>query len=252
MDPEQLKRIEAFLDGAMSQEERVSFLSQMEKDDVLAEEVAFQFQLIQGLKASASNMDKERLKSIWREVSKEQNVSTEISPIWRYPVGIAAVIIFLVALGISLTPSRDIAVGMDTFFEPYPMRVTRSGNGSVASIDLLTLQSAYGKGDYVEALTLLTGLPDSVLPQNERRFYRGVSYLALDSLEQASLVLEDLLARQTPWDEHARWYLALTFWKQGKDDSSLLLLKEILITPRHFQQENAKALFKILMSKTEK
>jgi hypothetical protein len=82
----------------------------------------------------------------------------------------------------------------------------------------------------------------------EITFYAGLCLLYQDTpdYEQAADFLREVVNTENIYQQAARWYLALSNYQAGKQDTTKELLHTILQTPGHVKQEEAEQLLKAL------
>jgi hypothetical protein len=115
-----------------------------------------------------------------------------------------------------------------SYYRPYPAaQITRSA--SSADLSLQDAFLAYEQKDFEAAYNIFSvgvkGSPDSVMP----RFYLGICALETGRIHQAiSLFREVSQLRQNPYRQHAEWFLALSFIKEGDSRKAIKQLEEIV------------------------
>ncbi len=257
MHKKYLDLIESYLDGDLTMEEMKAFEQLMDGDAELKKEVLIQQALIEGLKVrdevhNVNHPDKMALKKLWEEV-KTDGKRVKINTKWIRLVGIAASVGLLIWVANSFWYSNNVyssgepqTYSKEAFFQPYPMNVLRGQVEDSLTEKLNSLTLVYNGKEYDEAIALLKILSERILPKEERQLYMGISYLAIDSLDQANSKLEPLHLSSGLWNEHARWYLTLSYLEQGKKLKAKELLELIVSVPKHFNQAYARQLLTII------
>ena len=151
-------------------------------------------------------------------------------------------LLFTTALLVSsCTPSEKGSL-FDKYFEPYTDLVSGQQLTDRNSA-LLDGMKAYGKGEYQNAIDLLSQYssrePDIASPY----FYMGICYLALDKPFDAELMF-DHLDRIVPnnFKDQSEWYIALCLLNSGQNDRCLDQLVTILDHRAHAYSQEAEDL----------
>lgn len=234
-----IHQIESFLDGTMSPDERQAFHQRLTADDQLKAEIHFHAKMIKALKDGNPTMDKEELKTLWQEIRLESQSSRSLWTSWPVYLGVAAAIALFFVLVFPLAWQTSPEV--DTYFSVYPMPVERGiiqaeAEGEKAFVEVLR---AYQAEDFTTVIAHLPAVPDTLLDANQKRFYLGIAYYATQAYALAQVQFQSLLQAENQWDEHGRWYLALTYLQLGEPEKSVDLLTKIVRTDVHFQQAEA-------------
>ncbi|MEZ4686224.1 MAG: hypothetical protein R3B47_09200 [Bacteroidia bacterium] len=99
---------------------------------------------------------------------------------------------------------------------------------------------AYRDGNFSSAIPLLESIKDDYnkVPESLRMLL-GIVYLADDQASDASRVLLPLMYGNSEYDDKARWYLALAYFRQGNIVQGMGLMEEVRKHDGHFNQDEA-------------
>lgn len=156
----------------------------------------------------------------------------------------AAAVLVIVVVGLwFLQDSSDPNI-YDNYYEAYELNFVYRGNPSE---DIITAAKRfYSDGDYQEASEQF-GLisPDSFTVKMS--LAQGISYLETSQFEKAILSFQKLINQKDPiFESHARWFLAMTYFKEGKTKEAKDIIEQIANTAGSFKQQEAKNILKEL------
>ena len=236
MENRYLDQIEPYLDGSLDAQEHEAFTNALKKDPALMKEVAFQRQLINGLKKSTSNMNKKQLRHLWEEVKREQQISRR--KLWRNLLAAAAAVAgILIVAGRLFSPTVDNLAGQ--YFEPYPVDILRDGSPDENEVLLFEASQAYRQQNYARALSLFEKVKVNPPADQNILLYKGICHFQLKEFQLAGPLFRQLVHQSLLWDEHGRWYLALTCLSEGNLEEARSLLKIIGQTENHFRKKES-------------
>jgi len=227
--------IESFLNGELQEEEVLSIERRMAQDPEFKNSVMMQKAIMKGF----SNKRKKDLKHKLQELERSMEPVKQKSGnrIHMYRIGaVAAVLLLLLVAKLVFQTSP-----MSKYFEPYPnyaapvQRGADSFKGEQAFI-------FYEEGDYRNALEKFQNLTES----DTIAFYKAQCLMATDDLDNASVLLEKLIAdKESVFLEQSNWYLALLYLEEGNSEQARASL-EYLVNHSGFHSEEAKTLLKSL------
>lgn len=110
---------------------------------------------------------------------------------------------------------------------------------------------AFAQGDYQTTIQLLEPIAGAYnkIPES-LRLTLGMAYLADKQPTDASRMMLPLLHGSSPYDDKARWYLALAYFQQGNIVQGMGLMEEASRFEGHYQQEAAQRFLGQLMGET--
>jgi len=239
------EHIEAYLEGTLSDKERLTFEKELAKDPKLKEEYLLQKDTHQLLNLHGQLAYKEKLKVLDKQIEAEGKTISMRKPLWQANwFRVAAVFLVLVVSSyfwINQQYNRDIL--LQSAFQPYDDVLTGRGSDS----PLQMAMQAYNQGKYQEASEAFASILDED-PQNlDAIFYRGVSLLALGNGKEASPYLEQV-ANSAKYSESGRWYKVLACFETLDQDQCMHELGLLAGETGHPYQQKAEVLYEKLTS----
>lgn len=221
------ERVQRYLDGEMSSEELKSFKEDLKEDPELQEELKIFQAVDKTLKKKDEFRFREKLESSYLDLQDYKSSKRNPFPIGRREIIVivsAIAAIFLV--GLILTFSNRTPVNEKLFSEYYmPMSLdlsTRSINSSEQSIHLVDGLKYYTRQEYLlscESLEKYISLdPDASMVAF---FILGINNIELQEYDLAENYFREVLNSSfSYYHEHSKWYLGLTYLKNGKYDDA--------------------------------
>lgn len=209
---EDIVLIERYLNGELSNEELLAFEQQLKVDKTLQQHLKILTDLKEGIVQAGRN----DLASEIRQWEKNETPITRTIPIWKqsWTISIAAILLIGVTAILLWPQSENTSNLFDQYFEPYPNVVMPTVRG-VEINDTTTIQKAYrayDQEDYAGAVQFFETLETK---DEGTLLYLGNSYLMLNETKKAISVLEKLVNKQSQFEEEAKWYLGLSYLKNG-------------------------------------
>jgi hypothetical protein len=235
-----IQRIEKFLEGNMSEQERKEFENELNLNQSLKTMMTDMQLLVEGIKMSAAQTTKEeksdRLK-FFAEINDIEKRSFQFSApaakvvtMYKSPwvLSAAASVILLVSLTFYLmreqTPVNEQLYA--AYFQPFDS----PGSGLTRGTNEVNLKTeayeAYDIGNYkvaAQAFEQITREKDDAIAE----LCLGNSYLALNNLPKAERIFTEMLSKHSELITQAKWYLALTYLKENKLERAKAILWEI-------------------------
>lgn len=204
-------QIDRYVNDQMEGEERVQFEQRMREHVELAESVHMHRDVQAGIEY---HFMKELKQELIRSDQKKAESRTMAF------LAVAASILVVIGLGVTYLLLNNNSTNKDLFaayFEPYPniiAPVSRSGDtGAYEGVMQL-----YETKRYAEAIPGFTSLIDEHSERTGLIFYRGIAYLSINEPEKAAADFKAVVAAdEDAFVEPARWYLALSRLKMGKE-----------------------------------
>ena len=219
MDSQKLERIEAYLNGSLSEQATRDFERELADNWTLAAEVKEYARIIQGIKELhfrelLEQAQRERVKapqSLWR------------NPFWAIA---AAALILLSLLWMFFPEEKENEIAAINPIELDPGLPTTLG--ATSSLDFDEGMNRYKLKSYESARAYWRPLLINN-PQNDSLlFFLAQIDLADQSLPDAISKFEVILNQpQSIFYQKSQWYLALALLKNGQSEPSTTLLKEI-------------------------
>lgn len=233
----QSELLQKYLDGEMTEPEKARLEIQLEKDDILKEELerlilARKMLVLQG---AAEKVDQFHQDYVRKNVPKIKAVKPQLR-ILRVAVAIAASFALLLLLVegykfYSLSPDRLYA---DNYF-PYRPEVLRGTDSSAQNNDVVQW---FEEKEYEKVLRFV---PDRLFT-GEEAFLRGMSYHETGDHSRAittflTILNDSLVTNAASVKPQTEYYLALSYLKNREYDRSLELLQHIHQDKEHSYHE---------------
>lgn len=218
--------IEHYLDGSLSDTERLAFEERVRSEEELRSQVE-EMKLIREGIVRASR--KELLKSLKALEATLPAVEAPVIPLWRntWLQVAASLVLVLVAVYLLWPRTQEPAQLFVEHFEPYPNIIMPTVRGMVENDSTVKAQAfrAYDQHDYVVAIQLF----EKVSVQDEAvLLYLGNSYLASGQPDKALPLLEKVLNEYDVFDEQAEWYVAVSYLKLEERDKARAALQKVV------------------------
>ena len=214
------EEIAAYLAGELSEKERANFVQQIEQDEALAAQVEQQRLTHQAVDLYTQLRTKEEIKAIYKNIAQARRRPR------RTILAVAASIAILVVAGFLWQQSQQTTdLLASEYLTPYPDRLTNMSDDSGAQIT--AAMTAYNGGDYANAIPLFEALPDSLAQGELINLYLGISRLQEDQAGAAQASFANI-SSDSPYQEAAQWYLALSELALGKEKAARERLEAIV------------------------
>ena len=238
----QTSKIESFLDGTMSGEEKAEFEKRIAADQNLASEVALHRRVNQAIKEDDIHQFRLKIRNIFQSDKNEsKNLQIRMTRFIKIPM--AAAIVILIGLSfwqIFLNKSPNKIYSM--FYNPYQTDIsTRSGEQLSDKVQLSYL--LYQEGDYEASLEILKNYLVKNFNNQTAHFYFGMNALELQqydlAIKELEMVAED---PSTPFSLHAQWYLVMIYLKIDQEENATVYLNQLTSTKNLYAKKAARIL----------
>lgn len=276
-----IEKIDKYLAGELSTEERTAFEAELNRDAELREELSIQ----RDLNYTIANQDREEhinnmaeaegiLKDLLKGATLDMNETTEetvkqqprgVVSMWqRSPMKYAVAAMFVVAFGFvgfwmvngGLVDNSGNQLYASYYTTPdWDNGLGGNTRGPGAEI-LAEVKASYAGGDYNTALKRIDKAIDLYPEMYELQFYKGIILLEKGKEKDAEEAINNFIFKY-PANEytgfsylpHARWYLALAQVKQKKYDDARANLRTLLDDPSTGLDKKAGELYSQIMTK---
>lgn len=234
----ELDLIQKYLDNSLSEDERTQFDTLLDTSEAFANEVRFQKNLLNHLKADQKAERKAAMLSDFRQIQDASGFEKTINYniIWY-----SAAAIILLAFSYFTwfyQGSSDREEVFLSYYQPYSGFVISRGEDSSYHEGI----RAYGKGDYEQALSYLLAIEktDSTGPQLSLLI--GNCYLSLNKTEKSIQWFNEITDQENLLMVSNRdWYTALALLRSGDTKSARDILQKIIDVESYYSAE-AKAI----------
>ncbi|MGD1848721.1 MAG: tetratricopeptide repeat protein [Salibacteraceae bacterium] len=239
------ERIERYLAGTLSAEERQEFEQELRTNADLRQALALEKES-RALLGDAPRMELRELVAQVGKAYHQEHLSTKPRYRWWWQAAVVAVLVGVaVVIGwLSQNPSSNEAL-FAAYYEPYPAYITQRSADSAQTDPVKIGLALYEKGDYAAAKKQLEQVAGA--PGQQAIFYRGICALELGESTAAVPLFEQVIAdADNFYVEQATWYLALAYLQEGQVEAAKQQLKKILESPNHANRVQAEALLEQL------
>lgn len=240
------QQIEQYVNGEMTEAERMAFNEKLKHDAVLSEQVALYRQADQALSDEKLLDFAEMLEAVKSEYheSEENKPRQKVRNFKSYFLyGIAASLLLIVStLLFWPKPDVDTLTWYEANYSPYPAQVQRStGDGYPEKLDQAL--SAYRNQQYDLAIELIQPYRTTPPYGAMADFYTAQALMATNRLEEANIMWEQMLSGEASvYRQSVQWYLALSYVRLGELGKARELASEITQIPQHAYGRKAEIL----------
>ena len=239
MDKKEIERlIEAYVARNISNEDKTKLMALTKENSNLLNDIESRMDIVQSLKYIGNQELKTKLANIhnleYKNLDGPKKASTSQ---WLY---IAIALTGFIAAGFLLYKNYFKSASSEqlyaSYFEPYKASFYNRSNDESNFSDLKT---AYDKQEYREVINLANSMADIEIYEGELLLAVGVSALQTDELELSRIYFERIIQTEDFFFiDHARWYLALGFLKEGNRRSAKFLLNKLSANPKanHYKE----------------
>lgn len=228
-----------YLLGRLSQEETSLLEKELKQDSELAEALALQRDIMQGIRAGFDDQLRQKLLKLDEQIGSEGKVRTlGQRTLWRWA---SAAAVLLGTLGVYLFMNQTSVEERIflTYFEDYPNIIEPvQRDHEIGS----TAFSAYQNQNYQEAFEAFSDEEKTTPEAHYATFYKGICALHLEDWREAIDAFENVRATDdVRFEEAATWYAGLAYLRSGNQETATLILETLADSPGNFQNE-AKAI----------
>lgn len=220
--------IQGYIEGNLVPSEEAEIKYRLKEDSALQQMLAEYEGLALGIRFSHMQDKLQQLRSLEAGLPPAEERIFSLRAYWM-PLATAAVV--LVSLSIWLFLSENASLSHEQLYTAYFEPFDSPGSGLTRSTeDEMTLKAkayrAYDARNYEEASKLFV----AVLKEKDDAIVHlclGNTWLALDKPDEAEKVFQHILESHGDLVTQAKWYLAMTFLRQGKIERTKATLWEI-------------------------
>jgi TolA-binding protein len=223
----QLRTIEAFLAGELTGKELEKFKAQLTTDSLFSEEVQLHYEVNESIHDNEIAQIRDKVRKV---LSYTHQTHTKIKLYRRIAFyAAAAVISLLIVLNIFISKQNNTTELFTEYYKPYNPDITlRSTTLEKNSVQFA--YKLYQDKEYGPAFHILDNYLHEHANDLTARFYYGMCALELNKNDIAIYAFRDVIEtnNNSPFAEHAEWYLGLTYVKVEKKDSAKIYFNRII------------------------
>lgn len=229
LSEEELAYISRYLDGELGDEAQKAFEVRLAIDEVFGKQV----EEVKALRLAIREVNLAESLDDFHEAGglsvESENISSKVIPFRRLRWGVAAAAV-LVVLGIwKIWFSPPVNERLyHAYFEADKGLPVEMGSRDTVSYMLYDGMVSYKEGDYADALAKWTKLANINGYTDTLSYYIGMAHLNNNNTEDAIANLMEVIKwSRSNFQGRAVWYLALSYLKQGDEQSAISFLKRI-------------------------
>ncbi len=236
------EKIEDFLSGRLSEEEKQAFRARIEADPSLARQVKAQKGTHKVVDMYAQIKMKDKVRSLHQEAKAK--TGTPLRKVYAIAASVAILLIVASLWNANSNYSNQSLVADNFDLPSFSNRAADDPNNNL----LNQVESAVVAKDYKQAISLLSSVETSS-NANMIQFYLGSLYLENHQNAKAIDVLQDLLQTgDQRYTEDVQWLLVMAHLQNNEEQQAKNYLQNILDTPGHALKQKAVYLQKELNS----
>jgi hypothetical protein len=223
--------IQSYLDRSLSAIEKEKLEKRLKEEPLLKTMYLEQQQLINGIRYSHLQHKLEQLRALEAtlpalDLNAQKGRQFSLQRYWK-PLAVAASISIIVVTFIFLNRPDDPAELYASYFEPYPniFEPIVRGENDVVSKRSIAFQ-AYESGNYTQAASLFTELLQEK-KEPGMLLLLGNANLMLNNTKEARNNFITLINDFEEYDLQSKWYLGLSYLKEGDLKSAQLIMREV-------------------------
>ncbi len=272
MNDDLATRIERYLEGQLSPEERTAFEAEVQKDQQLALEMHLHraARLAVRMQSALDRRDRLQESSLrllhrrlwwWKTQDFVEDTFAQLSPqgAWQPRWGrlaLAGLSVLLLVLGVwqlahrtqketeTLTALNTPQALFEAYFSPVELSHTL---GAPAEDSYERARQLYAQRECAQALPLLDEAlaNPAFVARPTALLLKGTCLLEAGHIEAAIAALESIPPTAKIPHQQAEWYLALAYLKANQQPQAIQRLKSIAQQPRHLYSEKARAILEL-------
>ena len=222
-NPQYEDLIDSYFDNTMSGDERESFMNELESNDQLKREFAFQTELQEAIADPGYEKVIETIEKVVRP-NQTKDKPVGYKPIVRRLLRYAAIVLPILVIAIGLTyflPSQSSDSSLfSSYFEPYPAYNTFRGETDTKALIESAFQN-YESKNFDAATSDFSQLTLTYPSNMAYKFYQGNALLAQQDFEQAQIIFSQVAESEDElFAVQAKWYLGLCYLGKGQKEEA--------------------------------
>ncbi|OFX18540.1 MAG: hypothetical protein A2033_02440 [Bacteroidetes bacterium GWA2_31_9] len=234
--------IESYLDGELSEQEKLQFEQELKTNKELANDLLIH-QEIRNALGDEDLIDLREKLSIIRDDYHRKEKKKKLFTV--YASSSIIVIAFITTfLFYNKSYTNDELYNM--YYEHYDAETITRGEVK-PTIEIFTnALRIYDKGKYAEAIKLFEQISDTSVFYQPKEYYTALSYMELQNFDKALNHIEPLLQNnKSSLRENIMWFSGLCYLKTNQNDKAKQQFKSLLNTSTYYQKKSSEILEKI-------
>lgn len=223
--------VDRYLDGELEGKELETFLTEMNMNPDLKEEVQFQRELADSIRADDEIQLRNQLEVIHKDLENKKLLPTVAGMLPRWSkVAVASVVILLMGYGTVQVLDGNMSNQelFEKHYKSYEMPNYRAGGGDIDDSFLKGIEYL-DRGEYVSAIKCFEEVLDQDMNRMDANFMSGIASMEDKDYEKADGKLSTVIKHDdNVFVEHAEWYLGLCYLSTGSDEKLGTHLEDII------------------------
>lgn len=235
------ERIYRYLNGLMSKEEIRDLEAELAINERLKSLLTMEQTIYHGIEQYGRSQFKQRVNSIMLKERRRSRIRKALLVALALLMALLAVYWWMSPAPVEKHTPQEIFA--KHFEMPVLGSTQRSSNG-VLELEQ-RVKAAYQTQQYSTVLQLIQDAPNTDWSP-ETSIIIGVSALEEGKPEDAIQNLSQVQTTEVAYYDHAQWYLAMTYLKQGKVDQARAIIQPMVSDVNHDHHQDAREIFKFL------
>ena len=245
------KYIERYLDGIMSDTEKVWFEKELEGNSELQLDLELFRKTNQVILEKEIIELKTQLNSIHEMLKEEKEKKLKIKPkvfagrVLLYASGIAASVIIAVLITMNIDRSYSNEQLYNMFYEPYESNISFRSSETNVDDELNKAMALYENRQYEEAIVIF----ENILSQDSTRMgvnlYSGISHMEIEQYKEANKKFNKVIEHENIYKESAEWYLGFCYLMTSEREKAVETYETIAAGNGYYSKDAKKVLRKL-------
>ncbi|MDH7447666.1 hypothetical protein [Aquimarina sp. 2201CG14-23] len=244
---ELFEKIEAYIEGSLSEAELRSFKTLIETNPELKKEIMIHKELQNELSNTKAIEFRKKLVVVSKELTDQNNIQRKKSSIlsyWRIAASLIIIIGLSTFLWLQNNPEQDLYA---MYYTPYPIGDIKRGSDTTNDTVFKDILLNYKNQEYQKTIAGLESLIVERPNEEKLKLCLGNSYLNTDQLIKAETLFK-VVSKESETYFDAQWFLSLTYLKMNQEERMVPILKK-LVSQNTRYKKNASALLKKIKDK---
>ncbi|MEO1259027.1 MAG: hypothetical protein AAFZ15_09515 [Bacteroidota bacterium] len=240
MEQHDINKIDNYLLGRLSTEERNAFEQEMENDATLKQAVQTQQLVLQAVDTIGDLRMRKRINRI-HEASKPKGAKVRTLNSRSWAIAAIGLVALALCLWMWLRPPLNERLYAD-FFEPHPITFSNRDLNTEVERSLIEASRFYKNNDLKSAAPIFEKYVDINTADDKLLLAAGISFMEINNdkaLDYFNIILQHA---ESSYLDHARWYAALVYLNKNETENSKRQLEQLTENKNGFFYQKAESL----------